>query len=314
MSATEIGQVIQIDSKVCWVRLEDRTLLKCSVRGRLYRTESVAKNPVAVGDRVEVIRTADMEDTGSVESVLPRRNKLSRPVVASAGRKEQIIVANVDYLVVVGSAARPGLKPGLIDRYLIVAARQGLTPVLVANKIDLVDLETLKEELSVYERLGVQLFCTSALMGTGVDDLRRMIRGKRAVFSGHSGVGKSTLLAALEPGLDIETRTVSRKTGKGVHTTSQVTLYEAEGGGCLIDTPGIRAMGLWKVEPQEVDAFFEEITDRSAGCRFRACSHDKEPDCAVKKAVENGEIDARRFESFRRIYESLKEERRERGY
>ncbi len=314
MSVTDIGRVIRIDSKVCWVRLEDGTLLKCPVRGRLFRAESTAKNPVAVGDRVEVMRGAGTEDSGSVESVLPRSNKLSRPVVASAGRKEQVIVANVDYLVVVGSAARPRLKPGLFDRFLIVAARQALTPVLVVNKIDLTDLDTLKIELSVYVRLGVLVHFTSALKGTGVEDLRRLIRGKRAVFAGHSGVGKSTLLAALEPGLDIETRTVNRKTGKGVHTTSQVTLYETEGGGCLIDTPGVRAIGLWRVEPQEVDAFFEEITDRSTECRFRACSHDKEPDCAVKKAVEDGAIDVRRFESYRRICESLKEERRERGY
>jgi len=314
MVAAETGRVIRVDSKVCWVRMKTDTLVKCPIRGRLFLTSSEAKNPVAVGDRVEVLRVPDSDEEGSIESVLPRRNKLSRPVTASSGRREQVIVANVDILAVVVAAARPRFKLGLIDRYLIVAARQELHPIVVVNKIDLVDPAAVKKDLSVYANLNVQLAYTSALRGDGMDDLARLVQGKQVVFSGHSGVGKSTLLNALQPDLEIQTKAVSSRTGKGVHTTTRVTLFETKQGGSLIDTPGIRAMGLWQVEPNEVDLYFKEITEKAAECRFRTCTHNKEPGCAVKEAVERGEIHHRRFESFRRIAGSLEEEQRERGY
>ncbi|MBN2489273.1 MAG: ribosome small subunit-dependent GTPase A [Planctomycetes bacterium] len=308
-----LGTVTRVDSRVCWVRCDDGALRKCSLRGRLFHSDSEARNPVAVGDRVE-LSAGEHEEEGRVEAVLPRRNKLSRPVAASAGRFEQVIVANVDCLAVVVAAAEPRLRPGLIDRYLIVAGRQRIEPVVVVNKIDLVDRAALAAALAVFHELGERLVYTSATRGDGLAELRQILAGKRTVFAGHSGVGKSALLSALVPGLDLETRRVSRKTDRGVHTTTRVTLFELEGGGALIDTPGVRALGLWRIEPEEVDAYFREITAAARQCRFRGCTHDHEPGCAVKAAVEAGAIDARRFASFRRIFVSLAEERRERGY
>jgi len=310
------GLVIRVDSKVCWVRLPDPdggALLKCPIRGRLFQAASSTKNPVAVGDRVRV-SPGESESEGRVDAVEPRRNRLSKPVADSAGRREQVVVANVDFLAVVVSAARPPLRPGLIDRFLIAAARQGIEALVIVNKIDLVDLDELEAEMSVYAGLGKWLVYVSALKHIGVDRLRRLLAGRQTVFVGHSGVGKSSLLNALRPGLGLKTREVSRKSGRGVHTTTQVVLHEFDEGGSVIDTPGIRAMGLWNVEPEEVDAYFEEITSVAEACRFRACTHRHEPDCAVEAAVAKGEIDPRRFASYLRIVESLEKERRERGY
>jgi ribosome biogenesis GTPase len=310
------GLVIRVDSKVCWVRLTDPdggALLKCPIRGRLFQAESSAKNPVAVGDRVRV-SPGESENEGRVDAVEPRRNRLSKPVADSAGRREQVVVANVDYLAIVVSAARPPLRPGLIDRFLIAAGRQGIEPVVIVNKIDLVDRDELEAEMSAYAGLGKRLVYTSALKPIGLERLRRLLAGRQTVFVGHSGVGKSSLLNALLPDLGLRTRDVSRKSGRGVHTTTQVVLYEFDEGGSVIDTPGVRAVGLWNVEPEDVDVYFEEITTVSEGCRFRGCTHRHEPDCAVEAAVEKGEIDPRRFASYLRIVESLEEERRERGY
>ena len=309
---TSIGLVIGVDSKVCWVRLPDGTLRKCPIRGRLFQADATARNPVAVGDQVEV-QSGEADDQGRIEAVLPRRSKLSRPVADSAGRREQVIVANVDGLAVVVAAARPPLRPGLIDRYLIAAARQELTPLVVVNKIDLADETAIRDELSLYTDLGISLVFTSALTGSGMDELRARLAGQRTVLAGHSGVGKSSLLNALLPDLELPTRVVNRRSGRGVHTTTQVSWIDLPDGGAVIDTPGVRAMGLWQVDPGDVDAYFEEITSEAPGCRFRGCSHRHEPNCAVKEAVESGAVDRRRYESYLRIVDSLEEEQRERG-
>lgn len=307
------GRVIRLDSKVCWVRCDDGALLKCSVRGKLYRQERAAKNPVAVGDIVE-LAPGESEDQGCVEAVLPRRNKLSRAMADTAGRREQVVVANVDHLAIVVAVARPPMRPGLIDRFLIAAARQAIEPIVVVNKIDLGKRAEIEARMSPYADLGARLVYTAAEQGQGVDELRDLLAGKQTVFAGHSGVGKSTLLNALVPSLEIATKKVSHKSGRGTHTTTQVTLYELEDGGALIDTPGVRAMGLWRVDPSEVDDYFEEITALAPSCRFRGCSHRHEPGCSVKAALEAGEIHAVRFESYVRIVESLEEDEKQRGY
>ncbi len=300
-ASPEPGHVIRVDARVCWVRAGD-ALLKCTIRGRLFREATALKHPVAVGDRVAIVR--DGPDSGVVERVEPRRNKLSRPAVEAIDRKEQVIVANIDLLGIVVAAAKPPLRTGLIDRYLMVAARESLEPIVIVNKIDLADMDAVGDAMAVYERLGIEVHYTAALRGDGIERLRARIDGVVTVFSGHSGVGKSTLLNAIVPDLALRTGHVSSKTGKGRHTTTQVVLHELDRG-CLIDTPGIRAMGLWQIGPADVDRFFTEIAALEGQCRFLDCAHGAEPDCAVKGAVEDGSIDRRRYDSYRRIVESL---------
>jgi ribosome biogenesis GTPase len=216
-----------------------------------------------------------------------------------------VFAANVDVLVVVASAAKPAFKPGLVDRYLIAAEVGGVEAVLCFNKVDLVDAEP--PELQAYRDLGVHVIKTSCETGEGLNELRAALRGKMSIFAGHSGVGKSSLLNALQPDLDLETREISEATKKGKHTTTTARLYQLDDGIRVIDTPGIRALGLWEVSPEEVAYYFPEIAEHGAGCKFRDCTHTHEPKCAVREAVETGAISRHRFESFQRIRESLGE-------
>ena len=257
---------------------------------------------LAPGDRV-LVESVDGEPW--VRAVAPRRSKLSRPGGEHARVSEQIFAANIDVLVVVASAAKPPFKPGLVDRYLIAAEVGGVTPILCINKMDLVESEA--PELSAYRELGIQVIPTSCETGEGLDDLRNALRGKLCVFAGHSGVGKSSLLNSLQPELDLATREVSEATQRGKHTTSAARLYELDDGLRIIDTPGIRQLGLWGVSPEEVAFYFPEIAEQAAACKFRDCTHTHEPDCAVRQAVDDGQIPRLRFESFLRIRESLQE-------
>ncbi len=257
---------------------------------------------LAPGDRVLI---EEIEGSPWVRAVAPRRTKLSRPAMEHAESDEQIFAANVDVLVVVAAVAKPAFKPGLVDRYLIAAEIGGVEPVLCLNKIDLVDAEP--PELQAYRDLGIHVIVTSCETGQGLDELRAAVRGKTSVFAGHSGVGKSSLLNALQPGLDLDTREISEATKKGKHTTTTAKLYRLDDGTTVIDTPGIRALGLWEVSPEEVAYYFPEIAEHAAGCKFRDCTHTHEPKCAVRDAVESGAISKHRFASFQRIRDSLKE-------
>ncbi len=257
---------------------------------------------VAPGDRVLI---EEIEGSPWVRAVAPRRTKLSRPAMEHAESDEQVFAANVDVLVVVAAAAKPAFKPGLVDRYLIAAEVGGVEPVCCLNKIDLVSKEP--AELQAYRDLGVKVILTSCETGTGIAELRAALSGRTSVFAGHSGVGKSSLLNALQPDLDLETREISEATKKGKHTTTTAKLFQLDDGIRIIDTPGIRALGLWEVSPEAVAYYFPEIAERAAGCKFRDCTHTHEPKCAVREAVETGGISRHRFESFRRIRESLED-------
>lgn len=257
---------------------------------------------LAPGDRVLVEK---IEGSPWVRAVAPRRTKLSRPAMEHAESDEQVFAANVDALVVVAAAAKPAFKPGLVDRYLIAAEVGGVEPIFCLNKIDLVESEP--KELQAYRDLGVNVIKTSCETGEGIDQLRAALRGNLSIFAGHSGVGKSSLLNALQPDLDLETREISEATQKGKHTTTTARLFQLDDGIRVIDTPGIRALGLWEVSPEEVAFYFPDIAEHSASCKFRDCTHTHEPKCAVRDAVESGKISRHRFESFRRIRESLRE-------
>lgn len=256
---------------------------------------------LAPGDEVEVDFTTDQP---VVRAVGPRRTKLSRLAHIHRNFTEHVLAANIDTMVIVAAAAKPRFKPGLVDRYMVAAGRGGVNAVLVLNKMDLLDEEP--EQIAPYRELGLQVISTSCVTGIGIDELRESLHGKFSVLTGHSGVGKSSLLNALDPSLEIHTQEVSSSTEKGKHTTSASRLYVLHDDIRIVDTPGIRNLGLWNVTPQELAFYFPEMEELAMQCRFRDCSHVHEPDCAVRVALEEGQISRLRYESYLRIRESLK--------
>ncbi len=282
-------------------------VVPCEMRGKLKEGERRELHPVAVGDEVVVELGAD--GTGSITEVLPRRTKLSRPA-KNYGDVEQVIVANADQLLIVTSVRQPKPKPGLIDRYLIAAENGLLSAVLALNKIDLAKKSSTHEELrAVYESAGYHVLLTSATTGAGLDELREVLRNKFTVIAGQSGVGKSSLINALEPGLDLKVARVSKATEKGKHTTTRVTRHPLSFGGWIADTPGVREFALWDVLPEEIDGCFPEFVESVQECKFPGCSHRHEPGCAVRAAVEQGRIAQTRYDSYVRIREHLEEHR-----
>jgi len=273
----------------------------CQLRKKVkFKTDQTS--PVVVGDDVDI--SVSDGDNGAVEAVQPRRSVLSRP---SSGREttEHVLAANIDCLAIVASIKEPTLKTGLIDRFAIAATIGGLTPVIVLNKIDLgVDADCL-EIADLYRSLGYDVFLTSAVDGRGLDEVTRFLGQHRSIMAGHSGVGKSTILNRLIPGIDLPTTGISESTGKGRHTTSHIEMFPLPYGGFVIDSPGIKVLGLWKLEKDDLDGHYPEMASCRFDCRFTHCSHLTEPDCAVKAAVDSGKIALWRYQNYRHIYESL---------
>jgi ribosome biogenesis GTPase / thiamine phosphate phosphatase len=261
---------------------------------------------LAPGDDVLIEST---EDEMVVTGVRHRRTKLSRPAIG--GKREQVIAANVEVLVVVASAAKPSFRPGLVDRYLIAAEVGGVKPILCLNKIDLVD--GVPDDAAGYEDLDIPVLATSCVTGEGIDTLRGHLAGKVGVLAGQSGVGKSSLLNTMAPDLDIETKEVSASSNKGQHTTTSSRLYRLDNGIRLVDTPGMKQLGLWDVTQDTLDAYFPEIGEIAAACRFRDCTHIHEPECAVLAALEAGGVTKLRYHSYLRIRHSLEEKKKVRS-
>ncbi len=255
---------------------------------------------LAPGDRVFI----EHDERGPVvRAVRPRTNKLSRPAIARD--REQVFAANVDCAVIVASVVRPVFNPGLIDRYLVAAQAGGVEPVICVNKIDLANGEP--DGVAVYRELGLRVLGTSCETAEGLEPLRELLRDKCSVLVGHSGVGKSSLVNALDPDLTIYTQEISDSTNKGRHTTSASRLYELAGNIRIIDTPGVKMLGLWGVTPAELNYYFHELAEASAGCKFRDCTHTHEPKCGVRDAVEAGSIAKARYDSYLRIRASFSE-------
>ena len=302
------GIVVEVSSSLCRVELDERSLI-CGIRGSLSAEETGFTNIVAVGD--EVLISEDGADRGIVESILARRSVLARADVFHNGyrtrdrHRQQVIAANADQVLIVASWREPHLWPELVDRYLITAERNNLTSVICVNKIDLAaDVTACRRGLRPYVDLGYRVIFTSAVTGAGVEELRDILREQTTVLAGMSGVGKSSLLAAVEPGLELPTREVSERSGEGRHTTTQVNMIRLKAGGFVIDTPGIREFGLSSLHRDELIRFYPEIAAVD-GCRFSNCSHTHEPGCAVKATVEQGLISAMRYHSYKKIYHDL---------
>jgi ribosome biogenesis GTPase len=296
------GIVIEVSSGLCRVDLDGRALM-CGLRGSLSAVDTGFTNVVAVGDQVIVFD--DGSGRGVVEQVLPRRSILARPDVFY-NHLQQVIVANADQLLVVASWFNPTLWLELVDRYLIAAERNKLTPIICINKIDLAeDLAACQKTLQPYQALGYQVIFASALTGVGIDTLRQVLRGRITALAGLSGVGKSSLLAAAQPGLQLRTGVVSAASGEGRHTTTQVNMLPLTIGGFVVDTPGIREFGVSGLAKNELVQFYPDLAAVAAGCRFANCTHRHEPNCAVKAAVAAGTLPATRYDNYQKIYESL---------
>jgi ribosome biogenesis GTPase len=286
------GRVLRVHGPVSVVETEDGRQYRCAVR-RLLRTLAIdGRSIVATGDRVW-IRPAP-NDEGMIERVEPRHGLLTR---ASRGR-EHVLVANVDQVVIVMSLVEPDLKQHLIDRYLASAAQGGIAPIVCLNKADLVHAGPFQSLVGLYSQLGIPTLLTSAVTGQGIDWLRQRLRGRQTVFAGQSGVGKSSLLNAIQPDLALRVREVSDVTQKGRHTTTTAELIRLEVGGWVVDTPGIRQFALWDIIPEEVEGFFPEMRPLVPLCAFPDCTHTHEERCAVKRAVERRQISAARYTSY----------------
>ncbi len=291
------GRVLSVQGLISTVEAAEGQIYQCATRRLLKTLSTDQRHVVAAGDRV-MFRPAPGAE-GIIERVEPRHAVLSR---ATRGR-QHVIVANVDQLLIVGSAAEPYLKPNLIDRFLVSAEKNRIRPLIVINKVDLVDRASLQPLVGVYSQMGYRVLLVSAKLNFGVDRLRRELAGCATAVSGQSGVGKSSLLNAVDPGWNLRVSAVSEETQKGRHTTTTARLLPLAGGGYVIDTPGIRQFQLWDVIPEEVAGYYRDLRPYVSRCRFPNCTHTHEADCAVKGAVADGWLDARRYESYCSLFE-----------
>ena len=280
------------------VLTDDGVTLECTVRQVLKSLSIEQRSVVVAGDRVRVRQ--ETETTGMIEHVEERRGVISR---TSRGQ-QHIIVSNVDFLLIVASAGEPDFKPGLVDRYLLAAYQHELQPIVVINKIDLIDPTDLQQIVGVYASMGIRVLMTSADRGINIEYLRALLRGKQTVLSGQSGVGKSSLLNAVQPGLGLAVSEVSQDNQKGRHTTTASRLLPTEGGGAVFDTPGIRQFQLWDITAEEVAGLMPDLRPYVSNCRYPNCLHLNENDCAVKDAVADGRVDARRYDSYCHLLEN----------
>jgi ribosome biogenesis GTPase / thiamine phosphate phosphatase len=290
------GRVLSVHGLMSEVRGTDGTIYRCVTRRILKTLSTDERHVVAAGDRVlfrTVENSADINE-GFIERVEPRSGVLSREV----RRQRQIMVANIDLIVIVSSAAEPRLKPNLIDRMLVAAENGNIRPIVCINKIDLIDAADLQPMVGVYSQMGYEVLLLSAKTGFGIDRLRKMLIGRSSVMAGQSGVGKSSLLNCVDPSLHLRVQAVSEETEKGKHTTSTARLLPLKDGGYVVDTPGIRQFQLWDIIPEEIDSLFRDLRPYMSLCRFPNCTHTHETDCAVKNAVADDRLDERRYESY----------------
>jgi ribosome biogenesis GTPase len=293
------GRVVRVHGLISVVEGDDGQSYSCHVR-RVLKTIAIDdRNVVAVGDRVWFRPSGSGGDEGLIEKVEGRSGTITR----GYRKQKHVLVSNVDQILIVSALEDPGLKLPLIDRYLISAEIGGVRPVIVLNKADLVDVALYQWVIGLYTQLGYETVLTSAADGRGIERLRQLVAGGGVTaFSGQSGVGKSSLLNAIQPGLNLRVREVSDWTYKGKHTTTTAELIRLDSGGYVVDTPGLRQFELWGVVPSKLRGQFIEFRPYLPLCKFPDCSHTHEVDCAVRDAVHRGQIDAGRFESYLKLY------------
>ncbi len=291
------GLIIRAQSGFFTVETEAGPVV-CQLRGRLKqgpRTGDLA----AIGDRVRISLLED--GSGMIDEVEERKQAIVRLDPRPQGEYQQVLLANADQAVFVFACAHPQPKLRMLDRFLVIAEKQGIPSVIVANKVDLVGQEEAESIFGLYTQIGYPVIYTSAETGQGVETLHATLAGKISALAGPSGVGKSSLLNAMQPGLGLEVDEVSKALDRGKHTTVVRQLFPLAGGGYVADTPGWKSLALWDTEPEEIDGYFPELRELVMYCQFNDCTHSHEPGCAVLEAVEQGEVQPERYESYVRL-------------
>lgn len=317
-----ILQGVVIRSTGSWYAIQTPDgIIESKIRGKFRLQDKTATNPIAVGDSVSI--RVGKDETGLITDIHPRRTKLSRRAAGRRATIEHIIVANVDMAWCVQSVAMPKFNAGFVDRFLVMTEIEELDAGIVINKADLLDIEdeTLREELdqeigfwqTLYEEMGYEVHLVSAETGEGLRKFKTALQDKIHVFSGPSGVGKSSLLNRIEPSLHIRTGEVSESTSKGKHTTTSSELHPLSFGGFIADTPGLREFGIWDLTPEDLGSFFVDFRSFLGECQFHNCTHDHEPKCAIRAATEREEVAPERYASYLNILASLKQGRADVG-
>lgn len=305
----ERGRILSITPEGAYVQSEETTYI-CQLKGSLKKDKGQDKNLMTVGDWVLFEKLSPKE--GQIVFIEPRYSILSRADNLSR-RKQQLIAANIDQVLITVSFDEPPFKPSLIDRYLIAAAKGGMQGIIVINKMDLLKNASkegkafFKAFIEAYENAGIPIVPTSTKTSQGLDNLTKAMQNKTSVFSGQSGVGKTSLINAVTS-LSMRTREVVDRTKKGAHTTTYASLVPLEFGGFTIDTPGIKSFGVWELSPKELLSFYPDLEKFKEGCKFPDCTHTHEEECAVIRALELNELSPIRYESYRTLLDDLEEE------
>ena len=308
------GLVVKEQSGFYWVETADETVTMCELRGRL-KEEAKSSDIAAIGDNVTFTpRIEEGTDVlmGVIESVAERKSVLSRAVRTRGKRgggqaeREHVMIANADQALFVFAAAQPTPNFRMLDRFLVAGEQSHIENlVIIVNKVDLEDPSQIEALFAPYQKMGYPLLYTSAVEETGIDELTALLKDKISVFTGPSGVGKTSLLNLIQSGLARQVKSVSETMKVGMHTTRDSALIKLDMGGYLADTPGIRTLAVWDVEPDELDGYFKDIAEYVNDCRFNNCTHTNEPGCAVREAVDSGDIAQTRYENFLHLRDEL---------
>jgi len=288
------------------IKSENSDFVECRIKGKFRMKGIKSTNPIAVGDVVdyELDETSDTI-TGTIHNIHERKNYIVRKSV-NLSHQMHIIASNVDYVFLLITINNPPTTTNFIDRFLVTAEAYGIETILVFNKVDTFDDATLDEQLylqHIYQGIGYQCLRVSAIENKGIEELKQLMIGKVSMFSGHSGVGKSTLVNAMEPSLDLKTKNISEQSKQGQHTTTFAEMFDLSFNAKIIDTPGIKGFGIVDLEKEDISGYFPEFFKLKEQCKFNNCLHKDEPNCAVKKALENDQISWSRYKNYLHILE-----------